>query len=76
MMYNQDMQLGGIHDHQTYMIHMNENIKPHRRSELWILNLLKKPKKMFFLQSVDVLYLFMKWVNVLMHPLQHLISYC
>ena len=57
MMYKRDMQLGGIHDHQTYLIHMNENIKPHRRSELGILNLLKKPPQKDFLRSVGVIFI-------------------
>ena len=46
MMYKRDMQLGGIHDHQTWPIHISENITPHCCDKLGLLNSLKKPKKM------------------------------
>ena len=45
MIHKRDMKLGGIHAHQTWTIPINENITPHRRAELGLFNLSKKPKK-------------------------------
>ena len=58
MMCNWDLKLGGIHANQTWPIAIDENITPHRWYELGRFNLLNKPKKMDFLRSVDVLFLY------------------
>ena len=56
MICNWALQLGGIHANQTWKITIDQNIIPHRRSELGRFNLLNKPKKMDFFQSVYVLF--------------------
>ena len=53
-MYKQDMQLGGIHAHQTWPTTIYERITPHSCYELGLFKLLNKPKKMKFLQYVYV----------------------
>ena len=55
MMCKRALQLGGIHIHQYFKLPNEDNLTPHRRAELEILNLTKNPNKIVFLRSVDVL---------------------
>ena len=55
MMCKRAFQLGEIHVHQIFKIPTQERLAPHRRAELLILNLTKKPKKIIFLHFVDIL---------------------
>ena len=55
MMCKRALQLGGIHIHQLFKLPTEDNLTPHRRAELEILNLMNNLKKINSLISVDVL---------------------
>lgn len=56
MMCNRALQLGGIHLHQLILLPPDENLSAHRKAELAIMKLLKTPKKLEFLRSLDVIF--------------------
>ena len=48
MMCKLSLPLGGIHSHQRFKLPTKDNLTPHGRAELEILNLMKNPKKIDF----------------------------
>ena len=56
MMFKRALQLGGIHTYQTWPIPIDENLTPHRQAELTLIKLLKDPKKMDFLRTINVIF--------------------
>jgi hypothetical protein len=50
------LQLGGTHIHQLFKLPTDDYLNPHRRAELAILQLMKKPKLMDFIKSVHILF--------------------
>ena len=50
------LQLGGTHIHQLFKLPTDDHLNPHRRAELAILQLMKKPKLMDFIKSVHILF--------------------
>ena len=62
IMSKRSIELGGIHIHQLFLLPTETNLTAHRRSELAILKLLKNPKKLDLIKSLDIIFL-MKWVN-------------
>ena len=55
MMCNCALQLGGIHIHKLFNLPI-ERLTPHRREELAIIKLMKYPKRIEFLRSIDVIF--------------------
>lgn len=55
MMCNRALQLGGIHVHKLFNL-PTERLTPHRRAELAIIKLMKCPKRIEFLRSIDVIF--------------------
>ena len=55
MMCNRALQLGGVHVHKLFLL-PTERLTPHRRSELAIIKLMKSPKRIEFIRSIDVLF--------------------
>lgn len=57
MMCNRALQLGGIHAHKLFMLPPEQQqLTAHRRAELAIATLLKTPKKLHLLQTIDVIF--------------------
>ena len=56
MMCKRALQLGGIHVHQLFMLPVEEALTPHRKAELAILKLLRNPKKIDFVRTLDVIF--------------------
>ena len=56
MVCKRALQLGGIHAHKIWSLPTDDNMTPHRRAELAILKLLRDPKKIDFLCTVNVLF--------------------
>ena len=55
MMCNRALQLGGVHAHKLFLL-PTERLTPHRRSELAIIKLMKSPKRIEFIRSIDVIF--------------------
>eukprot|EP00957_Ditylum_brightwellii_P157489 11986613-Ditylum_brightwellii.AAC.1 len=55
MMCKCALQLGSIHAHQTWPIPTEENMIPHHQAELALAKLLRDPKKMNFLRTINVI---------------------
>ena len=55
MMCNRALQLGGVHAHKLFNL-PTERLTPHRRAELSIIKLMKCPKRLEFLRSIDVIF--------------------
>ena len=53
MMAKRALQLGGIHWHVILCLPTERNLTPHRRAELAILKLMRDPKKIDFLRSLN-----------------------
>ena len=56
IMCKRALQLGGVHLHQLFLLPTDEKITPQQRAELAIIKLMKNPKKLEFIKSLDVLY--------------------
>lgn len=56
MMCNRALQLGGVHAHQLFLLPTEEHLTPHRKAELAIAKLLRTPKKLNLLRTLDVLF--------------------
>ena len=74
MMCKRALQLDGIHVHKNFKLPTKDNLTPHRRAELAILNLMKNPNK-FILKDMLMCWHLMKWVNALHRLSHHLTSY-
>jgi hypothetical protein len=56
MMCKRALQLGGTHAHKFWALPTDENMSPYRRAELAITKLLRDPKMIDFLRTVNVLF--------------------
>ena len=56
MMCKRALHLGGKHVHHLFLLPPDDNLTPHRRAELAILDLLKIPKLMDFLRTVNIIF--------------------
>ena len=56
MMCKRALHLGGIHAHHLFKLPPEDNLTPHRRAELAILDLMKIPKLMDFLRTVNIIF--------------------
>ena len=55
MMCKRALKLRGIHFHQLFLVPIEECLTPHRRAELAILKLLRNPKNIELLRSLDMI---------------------
>ena len=55
VMCKRALKLGGIHINKLFNIPTKEKLTPHRWEDLENLNLTNKPRKLYFLLSVDML---------------------
>ena len=56
MMCKRALQLGGIHIHQLFMLPVEDALTPHRKAELAILKLLRNPKKLDLVRTLDIIF--------------------